>query len=80
MSVMSIRIDDKRRRVLKVIASLEGKTMGGIIAELIDDYIVKNKAKINQISERSDLADIMTLAEKAFQEWGNDADEIYNDL
>ena len=43
MSVVSFRIDDKKRRVLKVIASLEGKTMGGIVTELIDEYIKRNR-------------------------------------
>ncbi len=80
MSVMSVRIDDNKRRILKVIASLEGKTMGGIISELIDDYIRKNKKKISLISEKTDLKEIMALSETSFLEWDNDEDEIYNDL
>ena len=80
MSVMSVRIDDNKRRVLKVIASLEGKTMGGVISELIDDYIRKNKKKISLISEKSNLKEIMALSETSFMEWDNDEDEIYNDL
>lgn len=80
MSVMSVRIDNNKRRVLKVIASLEGKTMGGIISELIDDYIHKNKKKISLISEKSELKDIMAVSEKSFMEWDNEEDEIYNDL
>jgi predicted transcriptional regulator len=80
MSVMSVRIDDNKRRVLKVIASLEGKTMGGIISELVDDYIRKNKKKISQISEKSDLKEIMGFSENSFMEWDNEEDEIYNDL
>ena len=80
MSVMSVRIDDNKRRVLKVIASLEGKTMGGIISELVDDYIHKNKKKISLILEKSDLKDIMVVSEKSFMDWDNEEDEIYNDL
>jgi len=80
MSVMSVRIDDNKRRVLKVIASLEGKTMGGVISELIDDYIRRNKKKIGLISEKSNLKEIMALSETSFMEWDNDEDEIYNDL
>ena len=45
MSVMSIRIDDNKRRALKVIASIEGKSMGGIVSELIEDYIKQNKER-----------------------------------
>ena len=80
MSVMSVRIDDNKRRILKVIASLEGKTMGGVISELIDDYIRKNKKKISLILEKTDLKEIMALSETSFLEWDNDEDEIYNDL
>jgi predicted transcriptional regulator len=80
MSVMSIRIDDNKRKVLKVIASLEGKTMGGIVGELIDDYIKRNKEKIIELSEKENLNEIMKLSEASFMEWDNTEDEIYNNL
>jgi len=80
MSVMSIRIDDSKRKVLKVIASLEGKTMGGIVTELIDEYIKRNKEKIIELSEKENLNEIMKLSEASFIEWDNEEDEIYNNL
>ncbi len=80
MSVMSIRIDDNKRKILKIIASIEGKTMGSIVSELIDEYIKKNKKKIAEISEKEDLNAIMKLSEKSFSEWDNEEDEIYNEL
>ena len=80
MSVMSVRIDDNKRKVLKVIASLEGKTMGGIVGELIDDYIKRNKEKIIELSEKENLNEIMKLSEASFMEWDNTEDEIYNNL
>jgi len=80
MSVVSIRIDDKKRKVLKVIASLEGKTMGGIVTELIDEYIRRNKEKIIELSEKENLNEIMKLSEASFIEWDNDEDEIYNNI
>lgn len=80
MSVVSIRIDDKKRKVLKVIASLEGKTMGGIVTELIDEYIQRNKEKIIELSEKENLNEIMKLSEASFIEWDNDEDEIYNNI
>jgi hypothetical protein len=49
---MSIRIDDTKRKALKVIASIEGKSMGGIVSELIDDYIKQNKEKIKEYLKR----------------------------
>ncbi len=80
MSVMSIRIDEKRRKALKVIASIEGKTMSGILTELIDEYIKKNKKRISELSEKENLKEIMQMSEASFLEWDNDEDEIYNDL
>ena len=80
MSIMSIRIDDQKRRALKVIASLEQKTMGKIISDLIDDYIRKNKKKYAKVSEHLNLKEIMSVSEESFKEWNNKEDEIYNDL
>lgn len=77
MGVMSIRIDDKRKKALKVIASIEGKTMGGILSELIDDYVNRNKKRIFKNHE---LKEIMKMSEKSFSDWDNEIDEIYNDL
>ena len=77
MSVMSVRIDEKRKKALKVIASLEGKTMGGILSELIDDYIVRNRQRI---STNPELFELIKLSESSFSEWDNEVDEIYNDL
>ncbi|MDA3789427.1 MAG: hypothetical protein PF503_13170 [Desulfobacula sp.] len=80
MSVMSIRIDTDKKKTLKVIATIEGKTMGKIISELIEDYIKKNKVKIQRLSEKDNLNEIMKLSESSFMEWDNDEDEIYNEL
>ena len=77
---MSIRVDDNKRKILKVIASIEGKTMGNIISELIENYIKKNKGKIIELSAKNNLSEIMKMSEKSFQEWDNEEDEIYNDL
>ena len=80
MSVMSIRIDDRRRRELKIIASIEGKTMGSIVTELIEDYINANSDKIQGISQKGDLTEFMKMSEASFSEWDNEEDEVYNDL
>ncbi len=80
MDVMNIRIDRRKRKALEVIASIEGKSMGGIVSELIEDYINKNREKIRGLSERENLNEIMKLSEKSFMEWDNDEDEIYNEL
>ena len=80
MAVISIRIDDNKRKILKIIASLEGKTMGGLVSEWIDDYLTKNRSKIKELSEKENLWEIMKISESSFAEWNNDEDEIYNDL
>jgi len=77
---MSIRINDDKRKTLKVIASIEGKSMGSIVSELIEDYISENKQKIRELSERENLNDIMKMSKEAFREWDNDEDEVYNKL
>jgi hypothetical protein len=77
---MSLRIDDQKKRLLKVIASLEGKTIGSLVSELIDGYIQENKERIYELSDNYEIREIMKLAESSFSEWENDEDEIYNDL
>lgn len=77
MSVMSIRIDNEKRKKLKAIASIQGKTMSSIVESLIDDYI---QEYIKEGGSRSELESIMKVSEPSFDEWDNDEDEIYNDL
>ena len=80
MAIMSIRIDDKKRKALKVIASIEGKTMGGLVSELLDEYIAKNKQKLSNLGEKSDIAELMKLSEESFSEWDNSEDTVYDKL
>lgn len=80
MSVMSIRINTEKKKALKMIAAIEGKTMGGIVSELIENYIQKNKAKLQRLSKKDTLYEIMKMSEPSFMEWDNDEDEIYNEL
>jgi len=77
---MSIRINTEKKKALKVIATIEGKTMGGIVSELIENYIQKNKAKLQRLSKKDNLYEIMKMSEPSFMEWDNDEDEIYNEL
>ncbi len=80
MAVMSVRIDDRKRRALKIIASVEGKTMSGLVENLIEEYISENKEKFSELLERENLLEVMKMSEKAFMEWDNEEDEIYNNL
>lgn len=80
MSVMSVRIDDKKRKTLKVIASIEGKSMGSIISELVDNYIDEKKDILLKITENEDLTEVMKMSESSFAEWDNEEDAIYDSL
>ena len=73
MGVMSIRINDSKRKAIKAIASLEGKTISAVIEELIDGYIQDKKYLPGAL-------EIMKLSESSFMEWDNREDELYNDL
>lgn len=77
MSVMSIRIDNEKRKKLKAIASIQGKTMSSIVEGLIEDYITQFYHESDQAEE---LKAIMKVSEPSFEEWDNDEDDIYNDL
>lgn len=75
--MMSIRIDDEKKKKLKVIASLKGISMSSIVEELIDQYIEEVKSDIDLDEE---IKAMMKVSEPIFDDWDNDEDEIYNDL
>jgi hypothetical protein len=80
MSVMSIRIDNEKRKLLKVLASVEGDTISGVVSKLIDGYIETKKGSLMKLLESDESRAIMHISEPSFEEWDNDEDEIYNDL
>jgi sulfur relay (sulfurtransferase) DsrC/TusE family protein len=77
MGVMSIRIDDQKRKQLKAIASLQDKSMSSIVEGLIDEYIRDFYQNHDRAGE---LRDIMKVSEPSFGEWDNDEDSVYDDL
>ena len=58
MPTATVRIPEKKRDVLKVIASLEKREMKEILSELIDDYIARNQETLELLS-RPDWVDII---------------------
>ncbi|MBO8130478.1 MAG: hypothetical protein H0Z29_03050 [Candidatus Marinimicrobia bacterium] len=80
MGVMSIRIKDKNKKLLKIIASYEGKTIGGFIEELLEDYIEKNKDRLHFLTPQVETFDVTGLSAQAFLDWDNKEDEIYDKL
>ncbi len=77
MAVMSIRIPEEKRKKLKAIASIEGKSMSNIVSDLIDDYVAETWERLK---DREELREIMNVSESSFSEWDNNEDEVYNDL
>lgn len=80
MSVMSVRIDDGKRRLLKIIASAEGRSMTAIVGDLLDDYIEEKKSILGNYAQTRDLHALMKVSEGSFAEWENEEDAVYDDL
>lgn len=77
MSVMSIRIPEEKRKQLKAIASLEGKSMSNIVSDLIEEYVTEASERLQ---EKGEILEIIKASEGTFSEWDNEEDEVYNDL
>ncbi|MCH2449805.1 MAG: hypothetical protein MK198_06615 [Gracilimonas sp.] len=43
----------KKRKKLKAVASLEGKSMSSLVSELIDDYVEEAMERMQDESERT---------------------------
>ena len=77
MGVMSVRIDEKKKKKLKAIASLKGNTMSSIVEKLIEDCVSRFYQEDEQAEE---LKAMMKVSELSFEEWDNDEDRVYDDL
>jgi hypothetical protein len=51
MATATVRIPEKKRDILKVIASIEKREMKEIIGELIDEYIARHKETLDILSK-----------------------------
>jgi predicted transcriptional regulator len=79
MSVMSIRIDDRKRKILKAIASIEGRTITDLVSELLDEYVERRRSELAH-SQDGELRAIMKISEASFAEWDNEEDAVYDRL
>ena len=50
MDTTTVRISKEKRDILKIIASIERRDLQDIFAELIDDYIQRNKETLEILS------------------------------
>ncbi len=80
MAVMSIRIKDEERKLLKALASLEGRTMTEVVSELLGEYVRKRKSQLTRSGKSSEIRAIMRLSESSFAEWDNTEDDIYDSI
>ena len=51
MATATVRIPEKKRDILKVIASIEKREMKEILSELIDEYIERHKETLDILSK-----------------------------
>ena len=80
MAVMSIRIKDEERKLLKALASLEGRTMTEVVSELLGEYVRKRQAQLIRSGKSAEAWAAMKLSEQSFAEWDNEEDEVYDTL
>ncbi len=80
MSVMSIRIDEGRRKRLKAMASLEGRSMSEVVAQLIDGYTDRRASELSREGVSGELQALMKVSESSFAEWENAEDAVYDNL
>ena len=80
MAVMSIRIKDQERKLLKALASLEGRTMTEVVSELLGEYVRKRQAQLARSGMSAEVWALMKLSESSFAEWDNKEDDIYDGL
>lgn len=80
MAVMSIRIKDEERKLLKALASLEGRTMTEVVSEMLGEYIRRRKAQLIRSGRSAEVRAMMKLSESSFAEWDNQEDDIYDRL
>jgi hypothetical protein len=59
MAVMSIRIKDHERKLLKALASLEGRTMTEVVSELLGEYLRKRQAQLNRSGQSAEVRALM---------------------
>jgi len=50
MATATVRIPEKKRDILKIIASIEKREMKEILGELIDEYIARHKETLDILS------------------------------
>jgi len=80
MAVMSIRIKDQERKLLKALASLEGRTITEVVSELLGEYVRKRQAQLARSGTSAEVWALMKLSESSFAEWDNKEDDVYDSL
>ena len=80
MGVMSIRIDDRKRKRLKAVASLEGRSMSDVVAQLIEEYTDRRVNQLARDDSSGELQALMNVSESSFSEWDNAEDAVYDNL
>ncbi|MFC1829439.1 hypothetical protein ACFL0O_07510 [Thermodesulfobacteriota bacterium] len=77
MATATVRIPEKKRDILKVIASIEKREMKEILSELIDEYIERHKETLNILS-KPEWVDVIEKGKKEIAQGikGKSLDEL----
>ena len=72
----TIRIDEKKAKLLRVIAGYEGRKINEILNELIDEYIERHKETIELLSIKGFLEECKKGLEEIKKGGGKRLDEL----
>lgn len=75
MAVMSIRIDENKQKLLKILSSLEEKTIGVFVEDLLEDYMKRNKKSFREKLEILGLDAIKS----EFMVWSDETGSPYDE-
>ncbi len=71
---LTIEIEDSLKKSLEKMATENGRQLGQLVADIIDDYVGR------RFAETRELRNFMMLSETSFNEWNNEEDAVYDHL
>ena len=71
---LTIEIEEVKKKSLEKIAAENGKKMSEFVKDILDDYLLRNRAETEEIKR------MMKLSETSFSDWDNEEDAVYDTL
>jgi hypothetical protein len=79
-AIMSVRLNENKRKQLKLVSTIKKIPMTAIFEKLVDQYLKDNQSILNQYKISDNDHNLMRISEPSFEEWDNPEDEIYDNL